>query len=249
MIAAAAAALLVVLGTGRAEAIVGPSSEASGEAAGIVMVLNHSGRTAGFCTGVVIAPDVIMTAAHCVPEGADLRVHYPGPGQNPVLLPVEAVARHPDYRPDAIRTRERSIDLAIIRLSAPLPDRFTPMRLSATDGVKPGLPFTMTGYGVTREGDGSSSGRPRRTTLQARAPLSGVLLWAEDSARHGSGACTGDSGAPVMAEGSTTVTALVLWSAGRAGRQCGDLTQALWLGPQKAWIDQILISWGVAPAF
>lgn len=235
--------LAVGLWPGDAEAIVGAGSDGSSVASHVVMLLNRQGDKAGFCTGIAIAQDIVLTAAHCVPNGAELRIHFPGDPARPVLLPVVGVARNPDYHADAIRTRERSIDLALVHLQTALPDQFTPATLAKASGAKPGDRFVVSGYGVTREGDGSSSGTLHAATLATRAPLSAVLLWAEDPAKAGSGACTGDSGGPVVAEGSTDVVALVLWSSGIGKAHCGDLTQSLWLAPHRAWIDRVMQAW------
>jgi hypothetical protein len=236
-------AALVVLVAGPAQAIVGPSTPGSPLKASLVMLLNHRGATAGFCTAVVLAPTVLMTAAHCVPPGADLRVDLPDSGPTPTLLPVAAVARHPGYRADAIRTRERSVDLALLRLPAPLPAGFVPTMISAETGAEPGQPFLVSGYGLGRENEPRSSGMLRSATLAARDPSSAVLLWASDPTGGGAGACTGDSGAPVTRPEHAGVVALVVWSAGTGRHQCGDLTQALWLAPQRSWIDGVMAGW------
>ncbi len=225
-----------------AMAMVGPTTEAAPVAASMVMVLQHQGSSAGFCTGVVLAPDVVLTAAHCVPKGADLRVSLPGDPTKPVLLPLVGVARHPDYRPDAIKERQRSVDLALLHLAHPLPDRFVAAALARTAGTKVGARFIASGYGVAREDDAASSGTLRSATLSARGPLSSLLLWADDPQGH-AGACTGNSGGPVVADNGAEVTALILWSAGDGARQCGSLTQAIWLAPQRAWIDRVMQAW------
>ena len=230
-----------------AAAIVGQAAREADDASHVVMVLSRDGTMAGFCTGIVLARDIVLTAAHCAAKGADLRVHYPAEGQAPVMLPIVAVSRHPDYHPDAIKTRERSIDLALIKLPKPLPDRFRPAILAHAAGSKLGGHFVLSGYGLAREGDAASSGTLRSATLTTRAPLSPVLLWSEDAAREGLGACTGDSGGPVVAEGSDEISAVILWTAGQKGQQCGDLTQSVWLAPQRPWIDRVLQAWGVAP--
>lgn len=219
-----------------AGAIVGPSREASADLGrSLVMVLQRRGPEAGFCTGIVIGPRAVLTAAHCVPPGADLRIHFKGEDGAPVLLPVAGVTRHPGYRADAIARRERSIDLAVVTLEAPLPERFRPATLSGQSSPRVGEAFTVAGYGLGREGEAASSGRLREADLAARAPLSPVLLWAADPTGREAGACTGDSGGPVL-DASGAVAALTLWSAGTGARRCGALTQALWLAPYRDWI-------------
>ena len=242
---AIALALVLSLSTGAAPAaaMVGPTVAAGPASRYTVMVLFHKGAEAGFCSGVALAQDVVLTAAHCVPKGADLRVHLPGSGPDPKLLPISAVSRNPDYRPDAIKQRERSIDLALVHLAVPLPDSFSPAPLARTAATKPGTRFVASGFGVAHEGDAPSSGTLRSAVLAARAPLSGVLLWAEDPAASGSGACTGDSGGPVSLEGDAGISALMVWSAGDGSGQCGRLTQAAWLAPQRSWIERVMQAW------
>ncbi len=201
------------------------------------MVLQRRGAAAGFCTGVVVGPRAVLTAAHCVPPGADIRVHFKDEAGAPVLLPTSAVVRHPGYRADAVARRERSVDLAVVTLPAPLPPRFHAAAIAGAVGTAVGARFTVAGFGLAREGEARTSGRLREADLAARAPLSGVLLWAEDPARGGAGACTGDSGGPVL-DASGAVAALTVWSAGDGRRQCGALTQAIWLAPYRAWIAE-----------
>lgn len=233
------AAVLVVgaLRISSAGAVVGPSHEAAGTIVDrLVMVLQRRGAEAGFCTGIVIGPRSVLTAAHCAPPGAELRVHYRDGTGTPVLLRVAKVVRHPGYRADAIARRERSVDLAVVTLPAPLPERFEPATLSAQREARVGEGFTVAGFGLGREGEAASSGRLREADLAARAPLSGVLLWAVDPSGAGAGACTGDSGGPVL-DRAGAVAALTLWSAGTGSRRCGALTQAIWLAPYRDWIQ------------
>ena len=220
-----------------ASAVVGPSREASADvAASTVMVLQRRGPAAGFCTGVVLGPRAVLTAAHCVPPGADVRIHFRDAAGAPVLLPVAGVTRHPGYRADAIAKRERSVDLAVVTLPEPLPSAFHAATLGAEISTVVGARFEIAGFGLAREGEPSTSGLLRVADLSARAPLSSVLLWAADPAQAGAGACTGDSGGPVR-DGAGAVAALTLWSAGDGRRRCGALTQALWLAPYRAWIE------------
>ena len=106
--------LVLVSGPLPARAVVGASANGDAHAGHVVMVLQRKGSVAGFCSGVVIGPTAVLTAAHCVPPGADVRIHYRDAEGAPVLLPVAGISRHPGYRADAIAKREKSIDLAVI---------------------------------------------------------------------------------------------------------------------------------------
>lgn len=242
-----AACLALTLSASSGRAVVGPTQDDAATARYAVMLLTRSGATAGFCSGVVVTPEAVLTAAHCAPPGAALKLFYRDGSDAPVLLDVAAVERHPEYRANAIRARERSIDLALVRLTAPLPDRFRPAALGGAEPpTAPGTRFRVGGYGLSREGLPASSGTFRVAALAARAPLSGLLLWAEDPDRRGAGACTGDSGGPVFAADSDAVVAVMVWSAGAGRARCGTLTQAVWLRPHLAWIDGVLVHWGVS---
>ncbi len=230
------ASLGLISGPLPAAAVVGASASGEPQAGSVVMVLQRKGSAAGFCSGIVIGRTSVLTAAHCVPQGADVRIHFREAEGAPVLIPATRILRHPGYRADAIEKRERSIDLAVVTVAQPLPDRFSAAIIGDPGAVTAGTMFRFVGFGVTREGDGKSSGQLREATLAARKPLSAVLLWAEDPHHQGLGACTGDSGGPVFETSGDTIVALTLWATGSGAAQCGAVTQALWLAPYRDWI-------------
>jgi hypothetical protein len=233
----AGVAASAAVGAGPAGAIVG------GQAGGplddaAVMVLHDRG---GICTGIVVAPDVVLTAAHCLPGGAKFRVHYREQGEAVMLEPA-AIVRHPQFRANAVQERTRTIDLALLRLAQPLPARFgvAPLTTAGTGGAGSGV--TVAGFGLGREGDGTSTGTWRSARLAVVEPYgpSRILLWARGSG--GIGACGGDSGGPML-DGSQSVVAVTTWSTGAGGRRCGDLTQGTLIGPQRGWIDATMGRW------
>ena len=224
-------------------AIVGPAHEDGGFAAHVVMVLKRGVDRAGFCTGVVVAPQVVLTAAHCVTAIKDMRVHYRDAAGQPVIVEVGAVAVNPGFRADALAKRVASVDLALVRTQTPLDARFSAAALDETGAVAVGDPVQIVGYGVGSEGEGTSAGVLRSAALQARAPLSKVLLWAEDPNGSGLGGCTGDSGGPILTGDGAKVLAITTWSAGVKGKRCGAITQGPFIAPQRAWIDSVLDRW------
>ncbi len=226
-----------------ATAIVGPSADHGPLERHVVMVLARQAKAASFCTGVVIASDIVLTAAHCVRDAANTAVHFRDANGQPIMRPVAAIATHPGYRPNAIVTREKSIDLALVLLTTALPERFAAANLSDDASTTIGQRFRIAGYGLTREGVGASGGTFHWGPLAARAPLSRILLWAEGTDGHALGACTGDSGGPIFAESDATVVAITNWSTGVPPSHCGALTQGALVAPQRSWIDGVLATW------
>lgn len=204
---------------------------------GAVMVLTSAG---GVCTGVVLAPDAVLTAGHCVAGPEALRVHYRDAQGTPVLVDVAARAVNPGYDAGAIAGRRRSIDLALLRTRDPLPPRFAPATLGAAE-ARAGETLTLAGYGAARPGDPRSTGTYRRVEIPVIEPYgpSRILLWMQGG--RGAGACQGDSGGPVTGPDGA-VLAVTAWIGGR----CGGLTQAIRLAPQRDWIDRTLSGWGLA---
>jgi len=212
--------------------MVGPSLPAPELANHVVMVLARNDKGAGFCTGTVVAPLKILTAAHCVTSAANMRVHYRDEAGQPVMLDVKRVAMNGLYRAKAPQTREKSIDLAMITLANPLPASFGPVQIGGGGDV--GEAVTLAGFGVAREGQAASSGHLLKAEMRVRAPQSNVLLWLENP--EGAGACTGDSGGPVFSNGQ--IIGVISWTEGTGGHHCGALTQAIRLSPQIDWLER-----------
>ena len=142
-------------------AIVGADRDAAPLANRIVAVLTRGPQGAGYCSAAVLGPDRLLTAAHCLRPPADMLAMARDAKGEAVFLPVLAAAAHPGYRPDAIRQREVSIDVAVIRLARPLPETYQPVALGAGAPLAPGETVTAAGFGLAREGEPHSGGALR----------------------------------------------------------------------------------------
>ena len=238
MIAAASVGLLAA---SPAQAIVGAAVPDESFAPHLAMLLKAA-RGSAFCTAVVIARNVLLTAAHCVDKPENLRIYWPGGDLN---REVRAVVTHPLYRADAPKTREVSIDLALVRTAEPLPARFQPVPIDWEARVEPGTGFRIAGYGLTNEDDPKTAGKLHAARLVVREPISRILIWAIDPARKGLGACVGDSGGPFFSQDGRMLAGIIVWSAGANRKNCGDLTQGVRLGPQRDFIEKTLRDWGI----
>ncbi|MGH6830014.1 MAG: S1 family peptidase [Methylocella sp.] len=230
-------------------ALVGPAREAPELAPYVVTVLDKIGGGSGgggpsFCTASVIAPDVVLTAAHCVSNLSDTQVFYSGGRGQLVPFDVASIAVHPEFRPKIGRKQLISIDLALLRLAEPLPPAFKPIELTDSGPVATGQPFRIVGFGRADERVRGTSGVLRAGILVASKPKSPVLVWLTDPDGTGLGGCTGDSGAPVLAIGQPALVAVAIRAKGNNGYSCGGMTEAVLIGPQMPWVRKILGAWG-----
>jgi secreted trypsin-like serine protease len=242
---------LVLLAPLPAAAIIGGAPAPAELAAQTALIVSTRGAS---CTGAVLSRDLLLTAAHCVEPQADYAaVVFEVAG--PKIVPVARIVLHPRFDPEQFRTRKPTPDLALIKISAPLPASFRPARL-ARDVLKPlpGDSFTVIGYGMTKEGDGKSAGKAHALTLPSignTVDSTGVIM-TRLAAGGGkvAGACTGDSGAPVFIGGAEArVAAIVGWTTGTKNRECGLVTGVTLVAPQADWIGKTAQSLGgsIAP--
>jgi hypothetical protein len=234
---AAAATLLGALLPSGAWAILG-GDHAPKFAPNLVMILSDTGS---LCSGVVIAPDAVLTAAHCVSGARSFRLHWRDPQGRPVLVEPAAIVLHPQFNPDAVKARIVSVDLAVVRTRGPIPPQFHPIALpdATTPIPDSGTHLTVAGFGLTLEWDPSSTGDLQATRLPVVTPhgQGKILIWLADSG--GRGACLGDSGG-LIADAQGRAVAITAWSEGAASRRCGALTQGVLIAPHRDWITQVL---------
>jgi trypsin len=214
-----------------------PTSEGAGRA--VVMLTGSRGT---FCSGVALARNLVLTAAHCVLPGADYKLVEFDAARQPALKDITRIARHPEFDVNAVLRHRVTADVALLKLAAP--QATVPATLAPAGGsVAAGDRFVVAGYGVAVRGDGGSGGTVRAATLVATGQPGTLQIRLADPAtqgeRAGLGACTGDSGAPVYRDigGALAVIGVVSWSTGPAlSDGCGGLTGVTPLTRYLAWI-------------
>jgi secreted trypsin-like serine protease len=232
-----------------ATAMVGSAREADdGVGRALITIVGSRGN---FCSGALIAPDLVLSAAHCVSPGADYKIVQRDAQGQPQLRDVRRVAAHPQFDIRAIQANRATADVALLQLAAPLSGK-APLPLGAPiDPLAAGQSFIVAGIGVAQRGDGKSGGVARSAQLIATGRPGRLQIRLVDPAtnnlRDGQGACTGDSGGPALQlqDGRAKIIGVVSWSTGAnnvAG--CGGLTGVTPLTLYRDWIEQTAQSWG-----
>lgn len=231
-----ALALALTLLAGPAFAISGNAPPAAGFAARPIVMLMDDRED--LCTGTALAPDLVLTAAHCVtrPISYEVKAY-----QNGQAIKVRSIARHPRFDMAAYAASRATADIALVKLVAPLPDIIVPASLAPSRRVNVGETIVIAGFGVTIAGTPRGLGVPRMAKLAVTGkPGSLQIRLVDPKTRNvaaGLGGCTGDSGAPAFDGEGPLVIGVVSWStAPQDNEGCGGLTGITPLLNYRDWI-------------
>lgn len=258
--ASAAVALFACVYPGAAGAIVygAPDGDAH-PAVGVVRFWDGSGKYIQRCSGTMLSPRVLLTAAHCTAGASTARVWLSSTA--PTIREVEAGAgdpgyagtpyTHPGWRglfpPDTHDVGVVVLSTAAVGLSTfgelPAVGEFDDLALRR--GQKDQL-FTLVGYGLQGTKPGyvelvaRFAGTARLVTASS-APTDGYnfRLSSDPGAPHSGGICLGDSGGPAFYGGSNVIAGV---SSFLRKEDCfgGGFVHRLDLAGENAWVGSFL---------
>lgn len=223
-----------------------PATDARAATVAAVEVSVRGGT--GGCTGTVIAPRVVLTAAHCLENALDVRVRF---AASPVVGRVANWRSHPEYLA-LFKQRKSAQDVALIRLKTSVPKAVRIARLAAVSTtLAPGTAVTSYGYGLdTAITDRNSvaaraRSKPSRPILKKGSfqvvELGGSVFKTQAQERA---LCHGDSGGPAFLEAAALPVLVGVNSFGSNNRCVNALNGVADMRAARDWIDLILRRWG-----
>ena len=207
----------------QASFVVGGTAVPEGKWRDVVLVVSQDST----CTGTLIAPDIVLTAGHCIESQpyeviADT-VDYTRGGDR---IPVKSSRAYPDW--------ENKFDVGILMLehvARGRPRSIAPA-CAAKQGLRDGVMVHLVGFGMT------SDTNPNNTQLrEADLRISDASCTTDDSCQasvaphgeflaggNGEGSCFGDSGGPVFLNTKEGAALVGIVSRGLAmpGSTCSD---------------------------
>lgn len=183
-----------------------------------------------FCSGTIVDPRHVLTAAHCLadPEGIEVFAGADPDGEG-ARRAVTAIRIHPDYDP-----YRYAADLALLELDEPLDDWLPPTILEDPRALV-GAHVRVVGFGLPA-GDDLEADRDKREGLALVTSIDAEEI---ELAPDPSQPCRGDSGGPVFVE--TEDGPLLVGVVSSGDPACATRARAIRADAHGAFLGDLLV--------
>ena len=212
----------------------------------VALFANSSAAAGPICSGVLIAPRIALTAAHCADQAEqavwlklDASLRTETPATEGVMI------SHPGYFAP-YREMGFHFDIALVFLSDDIPDS-VPVLIGEKSSLMIGAEVILAGFGVTSEKrvDAESSLHEATVSLQYIGDMEdiyeeqGALYYHSPQA---SGACYGDSGGPMFISGDNGLSVIGIAHGEIQARDGCHAGKGLYVNILfwQEWIDQTI---------
>lgn len=208
----------------------------------VALTDTESGRS--FCTGTLIAPDLVLTAAHCIKNtlsnpgtlqvtyGHDEPAHAPDTSRHSVF----SLSVHPQYN-EYVGPGLPWNDVGLVLLQEPIEDAVVAPVLEiyeADSNVVPGRAVIIAGYGRTDVNTNESGLLTAGITLIMKRSGFEMQLGAEKDEAN---ACHGDSGGPAYIQVDNVRYVTGITSRAYAAPYCETGAIYTIVAPYQRWIE------------
>ena len=194
--------------------------------------------TSEFCTGALIGPKTVLTAAHCIyayGQGQTYYVLFGTDVSTPTsYVQVAAQFKHPNYTGS-----NPGYDVGVLKLATAVlgvtPIEPNPVALTSSDV---GKPIRHVGFGTT-SGTGSGGGTKREVTYNLRQ----VTPLEIESGASGRQTCGGDSGGPALMVTAGSAAERVVGTVSYGDPDCVQYGMDSRVDVVLPWVKQTYAPW------